>query len=94
MLNSRDSADTDNDFELYRYTPSLPAAIHAVIAFAILTAIHTVRLRQARATYFIPFTIGGVCKSHNLTSAKFRILLTRCLNSSNDWLRWKNLGPL
>ncbi|UPK89378.1 hypothetical protein LCI18_000313 [Fusarium solani-melongenae] len=60
MLNSRDSAGADNDFELYRYTPSLPAAIHGVIVFAILTAIHTVRLRQARATYFIPFTIGGL----------------------------------
>ncbi|KAJ4328892.1 hypothetical protein N0V84_000680 [Fusarium piperis] len=60
MLSSRDSATEDNDFELYRYTPSLPAAIHAVVVFAILTVIHTVRLRQARATYFIPFTIGGL----------------------------------
>ncbi|RSM10751.1 hypothetical protein CEP52_003396 [Fusarium oligoseptatum] len=55
-----DPRDTDKDFELYRYTPSLPAAIHGVIVFAILTAIHAVRLRQARATYFIPFTIGGL----------------------------------
>ncbi|WAO87612.1 Hypothetical protein NCS54_00492800 [Fusarium falciforme] len=59
MLNPRDSAK-DNDFELYRYTPSLPAAIHSVIVFAILTVVHTVRLRQARANYFIPFTIGGL----------------------------------
>lgn len=77
MLNSRDSANADNDFELYRYTPSLPAAIHSVIVFAILTAIHTVRLRQARATYFIPFTVGGLCKSHACAPNKYIISLTR-----------------
>ncbi|KAM0427888.1 hypothetical protein ACHAPT_007347 [Fusarium lateritium] len=61
MLIPRDSANADDDdFQLYRYSPSLPAAIHAVIVFAILTIVHTVRLRQARATYFIPFTIGGL----------------------------------
>lgn len=52
------------DFELYRYTPSLPAAIIATAVFAILTALHTWRMFRSRAFYFIAFTIGGLCESH------------------------------
>ncbi|KAI8664961.1 hypothetical protein NCS56_00930400 [Fusarium sp. Ph1] len=48
------------DFKLYRYTPSLPAAIASVAVFAILTVLHTWRLLRARAFYFTAFTIGGV----------------------------------
>lgn len=50
------------DFKLYRYTPSLAAAIVSVIVFAVLTALHTWRMLKARAYYFMAFTIGGVCK--------------------------------
>ncbi|GKT47200.1 protein RTA1 [Colletotrichum spaethianum] len=49
------------DFKLYRYTPSLPAAIVSVVVFAILTFLHTWRLYKARAFYFTAFTIGGLC---------------------------------
>lgn len=51
------------DFRLYRYTPSLAAAVVGVIVFAVLTLLHTVRLFKARAFYFTAFTIGGICKS-------------------------------
>lgn len=54
------------DFKLYRYTPSLPAAIASVAVFAVLTLLHTWRLLRARAFYFSAFTIGGVCESTNL----------------------------
>ncbi|KAJ4316061.1 hypothetical protein N0V84_008060 [Fusarium piperis] len=47
------------DFKLYRYTPSLPAAIASVAVFAVLTVLHTWRLLRARAFYFSAFTIGG-----------------------------------
>ncbi|OAX78915.1 hypothetical protein ACJ72_06775 [Emergomyces africanus] len=50
----------DFDFELYRYIPSLPAAIISVVVFAILTAGHTWRLLRARAFYFTAFTVGGL----------------------------------
>jgi hypothetical protein len=56
-------AEGDNagyDFKLYRYDPSLPAAIVATIIFAILTALHFWRLRRAGAVYFTPFLIGGI----------------------------------
>ncbi|GKU07406.1 rta1 protein [Fusarium langsethiae] len=48
------------DFKLYRYDPSLPAAIVSVVIFAILTAAHTWRLFRVRAYYFTAFTIGGI----------------------------------
>ncbi|EWG51700.1 hypothetical protein FVEG_16839 [Fusarium verticillioides 7600] len=47
------------DFKLFRYTPSLPAAIIAAIIFAILSCLHIWRLKKARAWYFIPFAVGG-----------------------------------
>ncbi|KAM6506902.1 hypothetical protein FALCPG4_018720 [Fusarium falciforme] len=48
------------DFKLYRYTPSLPAAIASVAVFAVLTIVYTWRLLRTRAFYFSAFTIGGV----------------------------------
>ncbi|KAH7007649.1 RTA1 domain-containing protein [Ilyonectria destructans] len=48
------------DFQLYRYLPSLPAAVISLVVFGILTALHTWRLRRARAFYFTAFTIGGL----------------------------------
>lgn len=50
------------NFKLYRYDPSLPAAIIAVVVFAILTSVHLWKVIKLHTRYFIPFTIGGVCK--------------------------------
>ncbi|KAF5675969.1 Rtm1p [Fusarium circinatum] len=47
------------DFKLFRYTPSLPAAIIAAVIFAILSCLHIWHLTKARAWYFIPFAVGG-----------------------------------
>lgn len=52
----------DFNFQLYRYTPSLAAAVVGVVVFAILTIMHIGRLLKARAFYFTAFTIGGICK--------------------------------
>lgn len=48
-------------FRLYQYEPSLAAAIAAMLIFAILTAIHAWRMQKAKAYYFTPFLIGGIC---------------------------------
>ena len=56
------------DFRLYRYTPSLPAAIVSAAVFGILTTFHTWRLWRARAFYFTAFTIGGLCELHTYTN--------------------------
>ena len=50
------------DFKLYRYTPSLPAAVVFAVFFAVLAALHTWRLLRHRAYYFTTFTVGGYCK--------------------------------
>ncbi|KIW17937.1 hypothetical protein PV08_05132 [Exophiala spinifera] len=54
------SRDNGFDFELYRYVPSLAAAIVFTAVFAILTALHSWRLYRLRALYFTAFTIGGL----------------------------------
>ncbi|KAF5549784.1 Rtm1p [Fusarium mexicanum] len=53
------SADSGFDFKLYRYDPSLPAAVVSTVVFAVLSVLHTWRLIRVRAYYFTPFVIGG-----------------------------------
>ncbi|KAH7318038.1 RTA1 like protein-domain-containing protein [Stachybotrys elegans] len=48
------------DFRLYRYNPSLPAAIVSVAIFALLTLAHAWRIFRTRAFYFTAFTVGGL----------------------------------
>ncbi|CRK19837.1 Protein RTA1 like protein [Verticillium longisporum] len=61
MSSDAGAASADSfDFKLYRYTPSLPAAIVSVAIFAVLTAGHVWRMSRARAFYFTPFVIGGI----------------------------------
>ncbi|CCT67821.1 related to Rtm1p [Fusarium fujikuroi] len=55
-------ADTETagfDFKLYRYDPSLPAAVVSTVIFAVLSILHTWRLIRVRAYYFTPFVVGG-----------------------------------
>jgi len=51
------------DFQLYHYDPSLPAAVVAVAVFAILTALHILKILRHRSLYFTPFVVGGLCTS-------------------------------
>lgn len=60
------------DFRLYRYTPSLPAAIVFVVVFAVLSGLHTWRLMRHRALYFTAFTIGGYCKAPHMMTLRGR----------------------
>ncbi|KAJ9138159.1 RTA1-domain-containing protein [Pleurostoma richardsiae] len=48
------------EFKLYRYNPSLAAAIVFVAVFSALTALHVWRMSRSRALYFMAFTIGGL----------------------------------
>ncbi|PYI09287.1 RTA1 domain protein [Aspergillus sclerotiicarbonarius CBS 121057] len=47
-------------YELYRYTPSLAAAVLFIILFILITAYHVYQMAQARAWYFICFILGGI----------------------------------
>ncbi|KAL1975870.1 hypothetical protein VTN31DRAFT_4262 [Thermomyces dupontii] len=59
-VSAAQNGDQEIDFQLYRYVPSLPAAIVSVIVFGILTGLHVWRLYRARAFYFTAFTVGGL----------------------------------
>ncbi|CAP93844.1 hypothetical protein E8E15_009000 [Penicillium rubens] len=47
------------DFELYRYTPSLVAAIIFIVLFALATAYHLYQVVRTRFWYFTIFVLGG-----------------------------------
>lgn len=60
MSNNSTTTDAVNPYD---YTPSAPAAGIAATAFMLFTALHTYQLFRTRTWFFIPFIIGGYCKS-------------------------------
>jgi hypothetical protein len=50
-----------NVFVLYRYRPSLAAAVLFIILFLLTTLFHTLQIWRKRTWYFIPLVIGGIC---------------------------------
>ncbi|CAG7919407.1 unnamed protein product [Penicillium olsonii] len=49
------------DFVLYRYTPSLVAAIIFIVLFVLTTAFHLYQVIRTRSWYFLIFVAGGAC---------------------------------
>ncbi|KAM0283758.1 hypothetical protein ACHAQH_002347 [Verticillium albo-atrum] len=52
--------ETYNGYPLWKYVPSLPAAIVFVVVFAILTLGHAFKMFRHRMWFCIPFVVGGV----------------------------------
>jgi len=50
------------DFKLFRYNPSMAAAIIFLILFLLITALHFFQMIRTKTWIFIPFVIGGVCE--------------------------------
>lgn len=48
-------------YYLWKYVPSLAAAIIFIILFICTTAFHFFKLWKNRARFCIPFAIGGIC---------------------------------
>ena len=72
MSTDESSSDSNSfNFQFYRYTPNLGLAIAATVVFAVLTLVHAWLLRKARAYYFTPFLIGGICKSPSISIIRF-----------------------
>ncbi|KAJ9225349.1 hypothetical protein DTO169C6_2379 [Paecilomyces variotii] len=46
------------DYALYRYTPSIPAAVVFAGIFLFLSVLHLIRLIRNRTFFFIPFVVG------------------------------------
>ncbi|CAN9332516.1 unnamed protein product [Alternaria alternata] len=53
-------AEETVDFKLYRYNPSMAAAVIFIILFFLITALHFYQMMRTRTWIFIPFVIGGV----------------------------------
>lgn len=51
-----------SEFNLYRYTPSLAAAVIFIILFVLATFYHLYQVARTRCWYFTVFVIGGFCK--------------------------------
>ncbi|KAI8650744.1 hypothetical protein NCS57_01409100 [Fusarium keratoplasticum] len=52
--------ETHNGYPLWRYLPSLPAAIVFVVIFGILTIGHAWKMFRHRMWFCIPFVVGGI----------------------------------
>ncbi|OCL13291.1 RTA1-domain-containing protein, partial [Glonium stellatum] len=80
MAKTHPNINDPNAFVLYRYHPSLAAAIIFIVLFTTSTIIHIVQAVRTRARFLIPFIIGGI----------FEILgyVGRAQSSQDQW----NLG--
>lgn len=56
------NSGADSDFQLYRYTPSIAAAIIFITSFALTTLYHGYQLIKSRSWYLVAFAVGGLCK--------------------------------
>ncbi|KAK4863036.1 hypothetical protein LT330_010618 [Penicillium expansum] len=48
------------DFQLYRYIPSVAAAVIFIVLFVLTTLYHIYQLTKSRSWYFIAFVLGGI----------------------------------
>jgi hypothetical protein len=62
------------DFALYRYTPSIAAAILFATIFFVIIILHGIRLWRCRTYFFIPFMIGLLCKKKLSSPESFACL--------------------
>jgi hypothetical protein len=57
------AGDDEVDYQLYRYDPSLVAAVVFVAFFSLASFLHLYQLARTRTLFFIPFLIGGFFES-------------------------------
>jgi hypothetical protein len=56
----RSSGDALAGFKLYRYNPSMAAAVIFIIVFSLTTLLHGYQMFRTRTWFFTPFFIGGI----------------------------------
>lgn len=50
-------------FKLYRYDPSMAAAVIFIILFLAISTLHLYQMVRTRIWVLIPFVLGGFCTS-------------------------------
>ncbi|KAJ5397679.1 Protein RTM1 [Penicillium cosmopolitanum] len=68
---STNSSDGGTDFVLYRYNPSIPAAVVFIAVFLIATILHCIQLWRYRTYFFVPFIIGLLFECAGYTARIF-----------------------
>lgn len=76
-----------SDFVLYRYDPSLAAAVIFLVLFKLSTILHAVQAVRTRSWYLTPFIIGGICELY--PTPLLRHALT--YHSRSAGLRWPHM---
>lgn len=51
-----------NGTYLWKYIPSMPAAVIFIVLFSITTLAHGWKLATKRLMFCFPFFVGGICK--------------------------------
>jgi hypothetical protein len=58
---------TRGGYYLWKFIPSLPAAVIFILAFLVMTALISWRMFKTKTWFCVPFAIGGFCKYLLLT---------------------------
>lgn len=53
----------DAEWALYRFAPSMAAAVVFAIMFLLVTIVHVFQMIRTRTWYLTPFCLGGACES-------------------------------
>jgi hypothetical protein len=48
------------EYKLYRYDPSIAAAVIFIILFFLVTVLHFYQMVRTKTYFFFPFAIGGI----------------------------------
>jgi hypothetical protein len=48
------------DFKLYRYDPSMAAAVIFIILFILVTTLHFYHMIRTKTYFFVPLVMGGI----------------------------------
>jgi hypothetical protein len=53
---------TKGGYYLWKYLPSVPAAVIFILLFLVMTGLIVWRMFRTKSWFCIPFAIGGFCK--------------------------------
>jgi hypothetical protein len=80
-------ADNGFVYKLYRYVPSIPAAAVTAAVFGVLAMGHLYRIVNHRAYFFVPFIIGLLCMSSQITIVVIVIIVVLIIKADSSKLK-------
>lgn len=85
MAMSEHEVRDDALFKLYRYDPSMVAALIFILLFIAITGLHLYQLVRTKAWFFTCFVIGGISKaqlSHDVPGSGMLTKIQQCKSSA------------